>query len=227
MSEDWTGREPTAESPYYPFYKVVNANTMAGAEELPYIITKYLMDLPSRGYTPPSDNRFPRARLKKLLYWDCPLPLNQPLPTTEQMQSIQFDPEHPADPPDKQRGYRIYSQELVRQAQVEPQSIIRVYPGNLQRVWEKNEFVFRQTIITTVMVNYGIEGNMQTTSASRAYAIMQAIIEATEGVNFGGIGGMITQHVTKFDDERNNTGYKIYQTIDWNGEGANQNYATA
>ena len=205
MSDNWVGREPEAESPYYPFYKVVDANTMAGAEELPYIITKYLMDLPSRGYSPPEDNRYPRARLKKLLYWDGPQPLEQPLPTTEQMKSIQFDPERPA--------------------QVEPQSLLRVYLGNMSRVWEKNEFVFRQTVIYNVMVNYGLEGNMGTTSASRAYAIVQAILEATEGVNFGGIGGMVTQQVTKFDDERNNTGYKIYQTVDWHGSGENQNYS--
>lgn len=225
MSDNWVGREPEAESPYYPFYKVVDANTMAGAEELPYIITKYLMDLPSRGYSPPEDNRYPRARLKKLLYWDGPQPLEQPLPTTEQMKSIQFDPERPAQEPDPQRGYRILSQELVRQAQVEPQSLLRVYLGNMSRVWEKNEFVFRQTVIYNVMVNYGLEGNMGTTSASRAYAIVQAILEATEGVNFGGIGGMVTQQVTKIDDERNNTGYKIYQTVDWHGSGENQNYS--
>ena len=221
---DWTGREPTAESPTYPYAKVISANNMAGAEELPYLLTKYLMDLPLPDYTPPSDNKFPRARLKKLLYWDGALPLEQPLPTTEQMRSIQFDPEHPADEPDKERGYRIFSQELVRQAQVNPQSVLRVYLGGVQRVYEKNEFVFRQTVIYNVMVNYALEANMGTTCASRSYAIVQAILEATEGVNFGGIGGMITQQITKFDDERNNTGYKIYQTIDWHGEGENQNY---
>lgn len=223
MSDDWTGREPTTESPYWPFRKVVNGNTMAGAEELPYIITKYLMDMPGNGYTPPSDNRFPRARLKKLLYWDGPQPLLQPLPTTAQMKSIRFDPEHPADEPDPERGYRVFSQELVRQAQTRPQSIIRVYLGTMSRVFEKNIFVFRQQIITTVMVNYALEGNMGTTNASRSYAIAQAILEATEGVNFGGIGGLVTQQMTKFDDERTNTGYKIYQTVDWTGD-ENQNY---
>lgn len=225
MSDEWVGREPTTDSPYYPFYKVLAADTMAGAEELPYILTKYLMDLPSRGYTPPSDNRYPRARLKKLLYWDGPQPLLQPLPTTEQMKSIQFDPEHPANEPDAERGYRIFSQELVRQAQTRPQSIIRVYLGNLMRVMTNNEFVFRQTVIVTVMVNYDLESNMGTTCASRSYAIAQAILEAVDGVNFGGIGGLSVQQMTKFDDERTNTGYKLYMTVDWHGSGENQNYA--
>lgn len=224
MSDEWTGRKPGTESPYYPYRKVISGNTMAGAEDLPYILTKYLMDLPLPGYMPPSDNKYPRARLKKMLFWDGALPLEQPLPTVQQMKSIQFDPTHPANEPDQERGYRIFSQELVRQAQEAPQSIIRVYLGNMSRVMEKNVFVFRQQIITTVMVNYALEGNMGTTAASRSYAMMQAILEATEGVNFGGIGGLVTQQVTKFDDERTNTGYKIYQTIDWNGDAPNPGY---
>lgn len=224
MSDIWTGKEPTINSPYYPYPKVVSANTMAGIEQLPYALTKYLMDLPLPGYTPPSDNRYPRARLKKLLYWDCPLPLEQPLPSVEQMKSIQFDPQHPGDEPDPERGYRIFSQELVRQAQAVPQSLLRIYLGNMTRYQLKNEFVFRQTVIYTVMCNYALESNMGTSAASRSAAIAQAIIEATEGVNFGGIGGMITSQMTKFDDERVNTGYKIYQYIDWNGGAPNQFY---
>ena len=221
MPDEWVGREPDAASPYYPYRKVVAGNTMAGAEQLPYLLTRYIMDLPLPGYTPPSDNRFPRARLKKLLFWDGPLPLEQPLPTTQQMKSIQFDPLHPGTEPDPQRGYRIFSQELVRQAQAVPQSLIRCYLGGLSRYQLKNEFVWRQQVIWTVMVNYDLEANTGMTANSRSYAIAQAIIEATEGVNFGGIGSLITRQMTKFDDERTNTGYKIYQDIDWNGDGPN------
>lgn len=224
MSEEWLGRKPYIGSPYYPYRKVVDANTMAGAEQLPYILTKYLMDLPLPGYNPPEGNEFPRARLKKLLYWDGPLPLEQPLPTTEQMLSIQFDPEHPGSPPDAERGYRIYQQELVQQAQAVAKTILRIYLGGLTRYQEKNEFVFRQTVIYTVMCHYDLEANTGMAANARSYAIVQAIIEATEGVNFGGIGGMITHQVTKFDDERTNTGYKIYQTIDWHGAGQHPDY---
>lgn len=221
MADIWTGREPEVSSPYYPFRKVVSGNTMAGAEQLPYVLTKYIMDLPLAGYTPPSGNEYPRARIKKLLYWDGALPLDQPLPTTEQMKSIQFDPYSPGTEPDPVRGYRIFSQELVGQATDTPQSIIRVYNGGLSRYQLKNEFVWRQQVIWTIMVHYDLESNMKTTAASRSYLLAQAIIEATEGINFGGVGGIVTRQMTKFDDERTHTGYKIYQDIDWNGDGEN------
>lgn len=221
MPDLWTGREPTADSPYFPFRKVVDGNTMAGAELLPYVLTRYIMDLPFPNYTPPSGNEFPRARIKKLLYWDDAFPLDQPLPTTEQMQSIRFDPTKPGTEPDPRRGYRIFSQELVAQAQAVPQSIVRVYNGGISRFQLKNEFVWRQQVIWTVMVHYDLESNMATTASSRSYLLAQAIIEATEGVNFGGVGGITTRQMTKFDDERTNTGYKIYQDIDWNGNAPN------
>lgn len=221
MPDIWTGREPEISSPYYPYRKAVDANTMAGAEQLPYLLTRYIMDLPYSGYTPPSGNEYPRARIKKLLFWDGALPLEQPLPTTAQMKSIQFDPYHPGTEPDPTRGYRIFSQELVGQAQAVPQSIIRCYLGGLSRYQLKNEFVWRQQVIWTVMVHYDLESNMGTTAASRSYLIAQAIIEATEGVNFGGVGGVVTRQMTKFDDERTNTGYKIYQDIDWSASAPN------
>ena len=46
---DWIGAQPSTDSPYYPYTKVVAGNTMEGAEEIPYRLMKYLMDLPSRG----------------------------------------------------------------------------------------------------------------------------------------------------------------------------------
>lgn len=218
MSENWIGASPTPDSPFYPYTKVVAGNSLAGAESLPYRMLKYLMDLPSRGYTPPSDNLYPRARLKRLLYWDGASPLDQPLPTPEQMMSIQFDPTAPAAPPDAERGYRLYAQELVRQSQTTAQSVLRIYLGTTQRIAIKNSFVYRMTLIYNIMVNYDLESNMQTVANSRSFAIAQAILDATEGVNFGGIGPATTYQITKFDDERTNTGYKIYQYIDWNGD---------
>ena len=35
MAVEELGVKPDISSPYYPFYKVVSGNTMAGAEELP------------------------------------------------------------------------------------------------------------------------------------------------------------------------------------------------
>ena len=218
MSTDWIGMTPDTGSPYYPYTKVTAGNTMRGIEMLPSRLLNYLADMPETGYTPPDDDLYPRARLKKLLYWDGARPLEQPLPTPEQMKSIMFDPRQPGDPPDAARGYRLFPQELVRQSLVNAQSIVRIHVGNTQKIQLKNTYVYRVTLIYTVMVNYDLESNMETEANSRSLAIMQAIQEATEGVNFGGVGGMNTYQITKFDDERSNTGYKIYQYIDWNGD---------
>lgn len=228
MAQDfWLGLDPTHASPYWPYRKVEEAATLAGAEDLTYKLVEYLMDYPDgTGYEPVDDNRRPRVRLAKYLYWDGERPLDQPLPTPEQKRSIQFDPERPSDPPDERRGYRVFGQELVGQAQTDAQTILRVYPGpaNLLQGKEK-QFVVRQQIIFTVMVSYGLEANMKTRAASRSYNIMQCIKEATSGVNFGGVGGMNMINMTHFDDERTNTGFKLYQYIDWMGSAPNPNYA--
>lgn len=218
MSTDWIGMNPDANSPYYPYTKVTAGNTLRGIEILPSRILNYLADFPTRDYTPPDDNTYPRARVKKLLYWDGPNPLGQPLPTAKEIKSIIFDPTKPGNAPDEKRGYRMFPQELVRQSVVNAQSILRIHIGNTQRIQQKNTYLYRASVIYTVMVNYDLESNLQTEANSRSLAIMQAVQEATEGVNFGGVGGMNTYQITKFDDECSNTGYKIYQYIDWNGD---------
>ena len=65
---DWIGAQPSTDSPYYPYTKVVAGNTMEGAEEIPYRLMKYLMDLPSRGYSPPSHENFPKTKIQKPPY---------------------------------------------------------------------------------------------------------------------------------------------------------------
>ena len=223
---DWLNREPTHDSPYYPFVKVATADTLAGAEELPYIMTRYLMDLPdATGYEPPSDNRFPRARLKKLLYWDCPRPLDQPLPTPEQIFGILYDPENPDRPPDPDRGYRIFPQNMTQQSMAWTGSLVRCYLGDAYILSADKNYITRQDVGFDVLVNVGIEGNIGTTSASRAYSILQCIKEATAGVNFGGVGAITPRRITKIDDERTFLGYKYYAYIDWQSDGEHPNFA--
>lgn len=229
MADDWLGREPTIESPYYPFWKAITAPTMAGAEELPYVLTKYLCDTADSQYTPPSDNRFPRARLKKLLYWDCAKPLDQPLPTDEQIRAIRFDPLKPADPPDQERGYRIFSQEFTQQAQHIAQSRLHVYLGatnmNAENTLQGHSgYKYRLQIIMKVMTNYDLESNTEMTANSRSFDIVQAIVESINGVSFKGFSPLIVQSITKIDDERVNMGFKIYSIVDVIGESPNPNY---
>ena len=226
MADFWTGLEPTTASPYYPYRKVVDADSSAGIEQLPYIICRYLMDLPDgKGYTPPSDNRFPRARLKKLLYWDGPLPLEQPIPTPEQMRKLFFDPENPDRPPDKDRGYRLFPQNMVQQSMADSKSIVRVYISDSSMLETRGVFVTRQDVLFDVIVNAGIESNTGMTASSRSFDMVQAIREAVSGVNFGGVGPMTVRRITTIDDERYNLGYKIYTYIDWCADAPNPNFS--
>lgn len=222
MADAWTGALPTMDSPYYPYQKVNEADTLAGAEQLPYILCRYLMDLPDgKGYVPPSDNKYPRARLKKLLYWDTPLPLNQPLPSPAQMRQLFFDPERPDRAPDPERGFRLFPQSTVQQSLDKSKSLIRVYMGNAQLLEMRGTHVTRQDVTFDVVVNTGIESNTGMTASSRSYDIVQCIKEAVSGVNFGGIGPMTVRLITKGDDERYNIVYKIYGYIDWCADGPN------
>lgn len=229
MADEWLGREPTIESPYYPFWKAVTAPTLAGAEELPYIITKYLCDTADSQYTPPSNNRFPRARLKKLIYWDGAKPLEQPLPSDAQIRSIRFDPLNPANPPDKERGYRIFSQEFAQQAQYDAQSRLHVYLGATNKNAENtlqghSGFMYRIQVIIKVMTNYALESNTEMTANSRSFDMVQAIVESLNGVVFKGFSPLLIQSISKIDDERVNLGYKIYGLVDFAGESPNSNY---
>lgn len=222
MPDIWTGVQPTHDSPYYPFTKTVESDTLAGMEQIPFIICRYLMDLPdSTGYIPPSDNRFPRARLKKLLFWDGPLPLEQRLPTPEETMNLFFDPENPDDPPDKEHGYRIFPQNMTQQSMAWSKSLVRCYLSDASVLPSKETFITRQDVVFDIIVNAGIESNTGMTASSRAYDILQAIREATAGVNFGGIGPMTMRRITKIDDERTFLGYKLYNYIDWNADAPN------
>ncbi|MBR5897628.1 MAG: hypothetical protein IKZ39_08455, partial [Lachnospiraceae bacterium] len=207
----------------------VTAPTLAGAEELPYVITKYLCDTADAQYNPPSENKFPRARLKKLIYWDCAKPLEQPLPTDEQIRAIRFDPLNPATPPDKERGYRIFSQEFAQQAQYDAQTRLHVYLGATNKNSENtlqgySGFMYRQQVIIKIMTNYTLESNTEMTANSRSYDIVQAVVEAINGVVFKGMSPLLIQSISKIDDERVNLGFKIYGLVDVAGENPNPNY---
>lgn len=222
MPDDWVGRDPGFASPYYPFRKAVAGNTMAGAEQLPYILARYLMDLPDgKGYIPPGDNRYPRARLKRLLFWDGPLPLQQPMPTPEEIKALQFNPLDPAKPPDTARGYRIYLQEFASQAQYDAQSRLHVYHGNATALQSGKGIYLRQQMIIKVTCNYSLESNVGMTAASRSYNMAQAVAEAVDGVSFGGESSLRIANFNKIDDERVNTGFKIYCNIDWIADAPN------
>lgn len=217
---DWVDNtQPDINSPYYPFIKVHEANTMAGAEQLPYQLITYLLDAEDgNGYVPKDDNSLPRCRIKKLIYYDGLLPLNNPMPTTEQLKAIMFDPLDPS-----KENTRLYAQEFRSQAQAISQTTLHVYLAGANPASQKTG-VMRQQVIFKVLTNYAQEVNTGMTGASRSYDIVQAIVEAVNGVNFTGVGSMDLKMITKIDDERQNLGYKVYFETDVMSTEYNKNF---
>ena len=75
-------------SAYYPYERIYDYTNLPHADTLFSKVVNYLLDLPDARYTPKDDNRLPRCRLNKLLYWDGADPLRMPLPTPEQKLSL-------------------------------------------------------------------------------------------------------------------------------------------
>lgn len=206
-------------SPTYPYRRVQNYFQFGNAAEIPFRVMRYLMDLPSAGYTPPDDNDYPRARLKKYLYWDEPRPLSKPLPTTEQMKAILYDPARPDEPPEAVKGFRLFPQSLVTQAQTQGQTILRcymgpVYPYSANRM---TSYEAQATVCFEVLTSTALEANVGTTVTSRSFAMMCAVVDALNGVNIEGIGTFYFDRTQDtycgsmpINDESSNVGHRFY-----------------
>lgn len=191
-------------SPYYPFRKVVTgANTLKGAELIPYKILTYLLDLPdANGYTPPDNNDYPRARLAKYLWHDTARPLDNALPTPQQKLSLLFNGDNPDINTDEEKarhpkGYRLFGQRNVGQSVLDAQTLIKIYVG---RVLDTNDF---RTVIgmqAEVWSNTNLIGNTRTTAFDRTFDIEQCLREALSGVDISGVG---TIHFSRQDSSYN------------------------
>lgn len=219
-------RKPVSEpiqNPYYPYHRLEGYNTLPALEDIPYRVRTYLMDMPSAGYTPPDDNRYPRCCLMKYLYYDTPQPLNNPLPTLEQKMSIVFDPEAPDRPPDDEKGFRIFSQSLVHQAQTQGQTIMRIFMG---RVLGTSTFRTDASIRIIYLSNASYDANTRTSALSRTFAMACLTVRALNGVNLGaGIGTVYfdrSQHadcgILPVNDESTNVGYQLTMGITMMGD---------
>ena len=116
-------------SPTYPYQRDQQYIKFIGAENIPRQVCTYLMDMPLPNYNPPTENIYPRVRLMKYLFYDGISPLDEPCPTTEQKLSVLFDPEHPTAPVSPEKGYRIFPQAYVAQAQNIGDTSLRCYMG--------------------------------------------------------------------------------------------------
>lgn len=214
------------DSKFYPYKKVQTGyNNMRGAEQIPYKVLWYLMDMPdSNGYEPKDDNDRPRVRLMKYLCCDGENPLNEPLPTPQEKLSVLFDPRNPAPNTELEKqehslGYRLYAQNNFGQSQLDAQTIIKCYIG---RVVANSDL--QQVIALTfeIWTNVNYESNTRTTAYNRAYDIEQCIIEALHGVDMAGIGTVQFNQRVHGDcgsravyDEYTNTGRKLTMCIVW------------
>lgn len=206
-------------SPTYPYKRTFNYFQFGNADEIPKKVLRYLMDLPDATYNPPDDNDYPRTRLKKYLYWDDERPLDNPLPTTAQMRSIYFDPGKPDVPPDPEKGFRIFPQSLITQAQIQGKTILRCYMGPVYPYSPNRmaSFEAQVTVCFEVMSNTSYEANMTSHALSRTFSISCAIVDALNGVNIDGVGAFYfdrTQNtycgITPIGDESTNVGYRLY-----------------
>ena len=196
-------------NPYHPYHKVIaGANTLLGAEGLPELLLRYLLDLPEEGYEPPSDNRYPRARLARLLWYDGPGALSGPLPTAEQKRSLLFDPAFPVVDTAELRelhpkGYRLYAQKAVLPAQTAAQTVVRCF---LNRIYDRSSFVTAIGVRFEILVNTGLETRVTGSDLpleTRAFLVEQSIREALSGVNLTGLG---TVSFSRADHSDNGSG---------------------
>lgn len=183
---------PDFSSPTYPYRRVVTgANTLKGAELIPYKILNYLLDLPdANGYVPPTSNDYPRVRLMRYLWNDGPRPLEGELPTPEQRLSMLFDPDEQVLNTDLQKkqhpkGYRLFWQRVVEQSVLDAKTIIRCYIGNIV---ERRKFLTTIGITFEVWSHVGLETNTKTHAYDRTVNIEQCLHEALDGVDIAGIG---------------------------------------
>ena len=185
---------PSFDSATYPYSLTPSANnTLRGAEKIPKQILLYLLDLPdAAGYTPRDDNRRPRVRLSKYLYYDGEDPLLQPLPTPAQKLSMLFDPTEPDINTDEQKakhpkGYRLFWQHVTKESNLEEKSYIKCYIG---RVFSPRPYITTIGVYIDIWCGSNLETNIVTDVESRSFAIEQAIVESLANVNFTGIGAV-------------------------------------
>ena len=209
------------DNPYFPYRKVADYTTFPDAETLLKKVVDYLMDFPMRGYEPPSDTSTPRSRLIRLLYYDTPHPLEEPLPTPAQKISVIFDPESPDVPPDKEKGYRVYPMIYPIQAESMGRTSLKIFMSYAKPV---SEYRAEQGICFEALTNTAYENNEGGISLSRTYRICVEILRALNGVNMDGVGGFYFDRrlhtecgLEPIADRNQNVGYRLTMGITFMG----------
>lgn len=216
-------REISVDSPTYPYERVADFPKMEMAAEIPLIVCRYLMDLPMPGYTPKDDNRFPRCRLMKRLWYDDPDPLEKTLPTPEEKLSMLFDGNHPTlntkeEQDQHPQGYRLYPLQWWMQSQIEAQTSLKVYMG---RETPLDDFRVEIGVNFDIYCNANLETGMGVAGLSKAYSMEKDIVDALHGVNFAGVGVMNYSRHTHgdagsqnfYDESGTNVGRRLVMSL--------------
>lgn len=207
---------------HYPYNKVAAANTMKGAELILRKLVNYFLYMYNNASLP-DDNSNPRCRLLKYLFNDDAdlRPLSGPLPTVEQRVRAVFDPTSPVTD-GKREPYRIFPQMYTAQAQLTARTILRIYMGYMRPV---SPLTASQAIIFEVMTNVDYD-QLDEEAMSRTYSMLQCIIEALNGVNIGGVGGVMfstglrtASEAYPIGDRGTNVGYRLEISVHYTGEG--------
>lgn len=213
---------------FYPYEHVHAYGTFPRLEEVPFMVRNYLMDMPSAGYEPPDDNRYYRCQLMKYLYYDDARPLDNPLPTPAQKLSLVYDPDKPDAMP-TEKGYRIYTQEIIHEAQRVGQTIMRVYMGP---VYPTGPFTAEAGVRVTFLSNLAYDPAIKTTVLSKTFAMACLAMRALNGLNLGaGVGtlyfnrkGHADSNIYPINDESTNVGYRLTMGLEVMGTDVNDQY---
>lgn len=205
---------------YSPYTKIYDFFGMSDLDIVPLKLRDYLLCMPSKECPNPIlTNENPRVRLVKYLYYDTPNPLEEPMPSVEQRQSIVFDPFHPTDP--TQKRFRVFTQMAVNQAELEGSTILRIVMG---KTIPYTPFSASIGVEFVILSNYALEANTRTTALSRTYSIELCILEALNGVNIDGVGAFMFSRGVHPDcgsrliyDEKMNVGRAL--TMAFEGKG--------
>lgn len=215
-------------SPYYPYNKVYEGFfNLSSTLDIPRKVMDYILDMPDGYYTPKDDNNLPRCMLWKLLYYDEEHPENQALPTPQQKKSVLFDPDMPTKPP-TDKGYRLFPQIYVKQAQTEAQTRIYCYMG---RPIATDDFSVQLSVVFDIWTNYRQEANTKAAGLySRVYAIEQSILAAFHGVHMDGVGSFYFNRAkhgdcgsTPMTDRDGNIGRSLVMGLEVKSETPNGN----
>ena len=215
-------------SPYYPYNKVYEGFfNLSSTLDIPRKVMDYILDMPDGYYTPKDDNKLPRCMLWKLLYYDEEHPENQALPTPQQKKSVLFDPDMPTKPP-TDKGYRLFPQIYVKQAQTEAQTRIYCYMG---RTIATDDFSVQLSVVFDIWTNYRQEANTKAADLySRVYAIEQSILAAFHGVHMDGVGSFYFNRAkhgdcgsTPMTDRDGNIGRSLVMGLEVKSETPNGN----